>query len=100
WTSSGTGSFTPDATSLSPTYTPSAADAALGLVTLTLTTTFNGNCQPVKDAMDITIAPIPIVNAGADTSMCGDKALLPLKGMVTHASGGTWTAAGSGSFSP
>ncbi|MBF9143256.1 T9SS type A sorting domain-containing protein [Hymenobacter properus] len=39
YTSSGTGTFSPNATTLNTTYTPSAADVAAGTVTLTLTPT-------------------------------------------------------------
>ena len=39
YASSGTGAFTPNATTLNATYTPSAADVAAGTVTLTLTPT-------------------------------------------------------------
>ncbi|MBF9141277.1 beta strand repeat-containing protein [Hymenobacter properus] len=39
YTSSGTGTFSPNATTLNATYTPSAADVAAGTVTLTLTPT-------------------------------------------------------------
>ncbi|PLX06540.1 MAG: hypothetical protein C0594_06650 [Marinilabiliales bacterium] len=39
WTSSGTGSFTPDGTSLNTTYTPSIQDTASGAIQLYLTAT-------------------------------------------------------------
>ncbi|MBF9221068.1 beta strand repeat-containing protein [Hymenobacter ruricola] len=39
YTTSGTGTFSPNATTLNATYTPSAADVAAGTVTLTLTPT-------------------------------------------------------------
>ncbi|MFD2720784.1 beta strand repeat-containing protein [Hymenobacter monticola] len=39
YTSNGTGTFSPNATTLNATYTPSAADVAAGTVTLTLTPT-------------------------------------------------------------
>ncbi|WP_380286608.1 beta strand repeat-containing protein, partial [Hymenobacter monticola] len=39
YTTSGTGTFAPNATTLNATYTPSAADVAAGTVTLTLTPT-------------------------------------------------------------
>ena len=39
YTSTGTGTFSPNATTLNATYTPSAADVAAGSVTITLTPT-------------------------------------------------------------
>ncbi|MBD2722841.1 Ig-like domain-containing protein [Hymenobacter armeniacus] len=39
YTSTGTGTFSPNATTLNATYTPSAADVAAGTVTITLTPT-------------------------------------------------------------
>jgi len=62
WTTSGSGTFAPNATTLNATYTPSVADKALGTVTLTLTST--GNCTPRNDAMVVTLQPLPIPNAG------------------------------------
>jgi gliding motility-associated-like protein len=54
WTTSGSGTFS-DATSLTSTYTPSAADEIAGSVTLTLTSSDPvGMCGPVTDQMVIT----------------------------------------------
>src|SRR5690606_28378635 len=44
--SGGSGIFSPNANTLNAIYSPSAADIAAGQVTLTLTTTLNGNCTP------------------------------------------------------
>jgi hypothetical protein len=42
WSTSGTGTFSPNNTTLNATYIPSAADRTAGTVTLTLTSTGNG----------------------------------------------------------
>lgn len=97
WSSSGTGTFTPSATTLNAVYTPSAADASVGSVTLTLTST--GACNPVSDPMTLTITPAPTVNAGPDQSKCRNNANTTLNGAVTVATGGVWTG-GAGTFSP
>ncbi len=97
WSSSGTGSFTPNSTTLNAIYTPSAADAAVGSVVLTLTST--GACTPVSDAMTLTVTPAPTAVAGADQSMCSNNANTSLSGSVTVASGGVWTG-GAGTFIP
>lgn len=97
--SGGTGTFTPNANALNATYTPGAADLAAGQVTLTLTTTGNGSCTPAVDSKTITYTDAPIVDAGADGSVCANAADITLNGSVTGASGGVWSG-GSGSFSP
>jgi gliding motility-associated-like protein len=99
-TTSGTGTFAPDANTLLMTFTPSALQITQGFARLTLTTTGNGTCIPVSQQMQITIAPIPVVNAGPNQTVCADAANVPLAGTVTNATGGTWTTNGTGSFSP
>jgi len=99
WTTSGTGTFA-DANSLTTTYTPSATDIINGTVVLTLTTTGNGTCNPVKDKLTLTITPAPTVDAGPDKNVCGNQASIVLNGNVTTATGGVWTTTGTGSFSP
>jgi hypothetical protein len=47
WTG-GTGTYSPNNTTLNATYTPSAAERTAGTVTLTLTSTGNGNCNAVS----------------------------------------------------
>ncbi len=97
--SGGTGTFTPDANALNPTYTPSAQDITNGGVTLTLTTTGNGLCNAVTDAMVITITPAPTIDAGTGDEFCANNGLISLNGSVTTATGATW-GGGSGTFSP
>ncbi|MGL5889389.1 MAG: gliding motility-associated C-terminal domain-containing protein, partial [Bacteroidia bacterium] len=97
WTTSGSGTFTPNNTTLNAVYTPSAGDASVGSVTLTLTST--GACIPVADQMLLTITPAPTANAGPDQSRCRNNASATLSGAVTVASGGVWTG-GAGTYSP
>jgi gliding motility-associated-like protein len=52
WTTGGSGTFTPDATTLNAVYTPSASDVSTGSVTLILTS--SGPCSAVADQMTIT----------------------------------------------
>jgi gliding motility-associated-like protein len=100
WTSTGTGSFSPNNTTLNANYIPSAADTANGSVTLTLTTTGNGLCNAYNDQMIITFTNAPTVFAGNDITTCKDISSIPLSGSVTTATGGIWTTNGSGTFSP
>jgi hypothetical protein len=97
--SGGSGTFSPNNTSLGATYTPSAAEIANGSATLTLTTTGNGNCNSVSDQMTITITPAPVVDAGVGTELCSNNPEIDLSGSVTIASGGTWSG-GNGTFTP
>jgi len=97
--SGGTGSFSPNANTLNATYTPGAADIAAGQITLTLTTTGNGNCAPATDTRIITYTPAPIVNAGADGVVCANAPMINLNGTVNGAVGGVWSG-GAGVFSP
>ncbi|HEX2616576.1 MAG TPA: hypothetical protein VHL57_03485, partial [Flavobacteriales bacterium] len=98
WTG-GAGTFTPSNTVFSPVYTPTPAEIAGGSLTLTLTSSGNGNCFAVQDAMTITFTPAPTVNAGADINVCANDPLVHLNGGVTVASGGEW-AGGAGTYTP
>ena len=97
--SGGNGSFDPSTTNMNATYTPTAAEIANGSVTLTLTTTGNGACNQVSDNITLNFTPSPVVNAGADVSLCANNAAIALNGSVTVAGGGVWTG-GLGNFSP
>ncbi|MCW8898228.1 MAG: PKD domain-containing protein [Flavobacteriales bacterium] len=97
--SGGTGTFTPNNTTLNATYMPSAAEITAGTVTLTLTTTGNGSCNSETDNMTITITPAPQVNAGANQTLCANNASATLSGVVSGATGGFWSG-GTGSFNP
>ncbi|OFY83243.1 MAG: hypothetical protein A3F72_17905 [Bacteroidetes bacterium RIFCSPLOWO2_12_FULL_35_15] len=51
--SGGAGSFSPNNTTLTAVYTPTATEIASGAVSLTLTTTGNGTCPPASDIVTI-----------------------------------------------
>jgi gliding motility-associated-like protein len=101
WTSSGSGSFNPSSSTLNGSYIPSAGDIAAGSVTLTLTSTNNGNCFAVSDTIIIGIRTLAVVNAGPNLGLCSSSGTVSLTGNV---SGGTttgiWTASGAGAFTP
>ncbi len=101
WTTSGTGTFTPNATTLNATYNPSLADVAAGSVILTLTTNDPaGICPPVNDQMTIIFNAPAQVNAGPDQSICG-QVPVSLNGTIGgSATSGTWTTSGTGTFIP
>ena len=100
--SGGTGTFSPGASALNASYTPSAAEVAAGSVTLTLTSAAStGPCAQVSDQMTIFIRPAATVNAGADQFACAVSVpLLQLAGSIGgSATSATWTG-GAGTFAP
>ena len=97
--SGGAGIFIPSNTALNASYTPAAAEISSGSVSLTLTSTANGTCNPVSDIIQITFAPSPVVNAGADQTVCANNSSINLNGSVNFAAGGVWSG-GLGIFSP
>ncbi len=101
WSTSGTGIFVPGPGQLTTGYQPSSADTAAGSVQLVLTTTNVGGCLPVTDTITVTFIPLQTVNAGNDTTMCANNAVLPLSGAVGNGPPtGKWSTSGSGTFSP
>ncbi|MBI5540376.1 MAG: gliding motility-associated C-terminal domain-containing protein [Bacteroidia bacterium] len=100
WSTNGTGAFFPSANDLLTNYIPSADDTTAGFVTLYLTSTNNGNCNPISDSLVITFIPTPIVNAGESFTVCNGN-IANLNGTITSISGtGIWTSNGTGIFSP
>ncbi|MCB9200510.1 MAG: hypothetical protein H6596_08490 [Flavobacteriales bacterium] len=97
--SGGSGTFSPNNLVLNATYTPSAAEVAAGMVTLTLTSAGNGSCNPVSDQVTWTITPSPTVNAGADQTLCANNANAVLNAQLTVATGVQWSS-GTGLYSP
>ncbi|MDQ3100845.1 MAG: gliding motility-associated C-terminal domain-containing protein, partial [Bacteroidota bacterium] len=99
WSTSGTGTFSPSAGTLSAIYTPSSADVTAGNVTLTLTS--NNGCTVRNDAMVLTITRLPVVNANGNATICASNAVHQLNGTVTvGGSTGIWSTSGSGGFTP
>jgi len=100
WSTSGSGSFSPNTTTLNAIYIPSNADTLAGSVTLTLTSSNNGACAPVTDNITITITHAPTANAGPNQTVCANNDAVSLNGSFTVASGGRWTTTGTGTFAP
>lgn len=101
WTTSGTGTFSPNNTSLAVLYTPSAIDKAAGSVVLAMSTTGNGTCKPAQGYLTLTITPAPTLNAGFDKTICGDSSAVKLnQAVVTTATGVQWSTNGTGVFGP
>jgi hypothetical protein len=97
YTSSGTGTFSPNATTLNATYTPSAADLAAGTVTLTLTPTGPAaTCtSPGQVVLSLITPPNPAFSYLAGTYCTGSVATVaPV--LAPGATAGTFTASGTG----
>ncbi|MBA4241370.1 MAG: hypothetical protein C0448_11630, partial [Sphingobacteriaceae bacterium] len=102
WTSVGSGTFTPNNTTLNGTYIPSSADTAAGTVKLVLTSTSNGICALERDTMKVTITDVPTANAGpVSTSVCANNPTVAISGTIGGiTTTGKWTSNGTGSFNP
>ncbi|HEX7414297.1 MAG TPA: PKD domain-containing protein, partial [Bacteroidia bacterium] len=101
WSSSGTGIFNPNNTTLNGTYNTSATDITNGGANLILTSTNNGPCPAVTDTMKLFITKLAVVNAGIDQTICSTTSSITLNGNI---SGGTtigiWSSNGTGVFNP
>lgn len=95
-TVNGTGTFsTPN--SLSTNYAPSASDYAQGGVRFVLRST--GNCDPVRDTVEVTFIQSPTVEAGNGQTYCENNVTsIPINGLVTFAAAGTWSGGNGGVF--
>jgi len=98
WSTSGSGSFG-STSSLTTTYTPSAADITAGTVTLTLLTNNPaGPCPAVSDFLVLTIVRAPQVNAGADAATCQGTPYTVNDATASNYVTLSWTENGSGSI--
>jgi len=102
WSTTGSGVFNPSESSLNPVYIPSAADIAIGNVTLQLTADGNGNCATVSDEIALTIQPLPQV-AILNSSMifCDNQTSVNISGVTANDYDPLslkWTTSGEGSF--
>ncbi|MBF9222578.1 Ig-like domain-containing protein [Hymenobacter ruricola] len=97
YTTSGTGTFSPNATTLNATYTPSAADIAAGTVTITLTPT--GPAAPctstARVVLSITAPPASGFSYPAGT-YCTNSPVTVAPILAPGAQAGTFTASGFG----
>ena len=98
WTTNGTGTFSLS-NILNPVYTPSAADILNGSVVLTLTAFGNSPCSNAVSNMQLTIVPLPNVDAGGPFNICEGSSFTPLSSSVTNNNSLSWTTNGTGTFS-
>ncbi|MFV8349777.1 PKD-like domain-containing protein [Flavobacterium sp. GT2P42] len=98
WTENGVGNITAGATTLTPTYTPTVADAGTS-VTLTMTVTSNNACAPQTQTATYTIIvnPLPTATAGGTQTICSNATATVSGASATN---GTisWTENGAGNI--
>lgn len=103
WSTTGTGTFSPNDSTLTAIYNPSIADLANGGINLFLTSTGSDVCDPSIDVttIDVFESPVAVVNAGFDLEICADAEEVQLQGSLSgSAKGATWTTNGAGEFTP
>ncbi len=98
WITSGSGTL------LNPllnntSYQPSAADKALGTVSLIVSTINNGKCGTDADTVVVTITPAPQLATGGTATICSTNTHT-FNATASGTFGGTWSTTGSGTFTP
>lgn len=100
WSTSGSGKFAANDSTLAPNYLISSADSLSGSVKLKMTGIGQGVCKTYTDSLVLRITPAPKVFVGEDRTICADKDTINVRGTKTVASGVIWTASGKGTFAP
>jgi gliding motility-associated-like protein len=101
WSTGGDGTFNPSPNLLNTTYIPGPNDINNGIVTLTLTSTGNGNCLPVTNTVVIVIKKLAVVNVSPSQTVCSNAGTISLTGTITGGTAtGLWSTNGNGSFNP
>ncbi|MFV8342252.1 PKD-like domain-containing protein, partial [Flavobacterium sp. XS2P39] len=98
WSENGAGSITAGGTTLTPTYTPTAADAGT-TVTLTMTVTSNNACSPqtATASYSVIVNPLPTATAGGSQTICSN-ATATVSGASSTNGTISWTENGAGSI--
>ncbi|MBF9222579.1 beta strand repeat-containing protein [Hymenobacter ruricola] len=97
YTTSGTGTFSPNATTLNATYTPSAADIAAGTVTITLTPT--GPAAPCTSTGRVVLTLVAPAASGfsyPSGTYCTNSPVTVAPILAPGAQAGTFSASGFG----
>nr|WP_294775004.1 LamG-like jellyroll fold domain-containing protein [uncultured Flavobacterium sp.] len=100
WSSNGTGTFS-DADSLTlATYTPSPADIAQGIVTISLTAYGNFPCSSVNSRKQLIFRNPTTAVAGDDFITCATSSAINITdgSDATNQTMVTWTSSGTGTF--
>lgn len=99
WTTTGDGTFSPNATTLNASYIPGTTDISNGSVVLTLTSTGSVLCSADNDQVTITIQTgvpsQPAVVTGAPTSVCPPAGPYTLTTSAANANTYNWYVVGA-----
>jgi len=74
WTTNGSGTFN-NPTAVNPVYTPSVADANVGMIVLTMTVNGVAPCGSKSDQVTLTLVAAPTAFAGPSVSTCQGVAI-------------------------
>ncbi len=97
WLTDGDGHFA-DSAMLITSYLPGPSDLEEGMVKLTLKAWANPPClESASDFLYVTIAPLPVVNAGEDGDACAGESFT-LSGYAAQCASVQWFTSGDGSF--
>ncbi len=96
WESDGDGSFD-DEFSLYATYFPGENDIQSGTVELCIQAEGSNNCGTMSDCMNISIFNPPLVNAGANETICEGESI-QLSAFAENYDQLLWEASGDGTF--
>ncbi|GAB3854849.1 hypothetical protein GCM10028822_25200 [Hymenobacter terrigena] len=97
YTSTGTGTFSPNATTLNATYTPSAADVTAGSVTITLTPTGPAASCTTAGQVVLAIASAPVATFSYPAgTYCTGSASTVVPTLATGTTAGTFSTSGTG----
>ncbi|NJM16529.1 MAG: hypothetical protein HC896_15135 [Bacteroidales bacterium] len=101
WTTLGAGVFHPHIYKLDAMYEALNNDFSGNSIKLVLESTNNGVCSPARDTVTLVFLDPPLVNAGADKTVCENNAVLNVKGSISGiTSTGIWQTTGDGMFLP
>jgi PKD repeat protein len=94
WSSPTTGTFTPNSTSETTTYQPSAADIAAGQVILTITgtTAIAAPCNSISSSVTVTITPTDVITSTLAKTICSNTQVGYTATALNPGSTFTWTA--------
>lgn len=99
WTTFAAGTFSPSSSQLITDYIVNPLDTANGTIYLTLTSTNNGNCNAVRDSIQITFVDVPMVNITSEDTVCANVGSVNISGLISSGYTPTWSTDGSGSIS-
>jgi len=101
WQTGGSGVYLPNNVALSTIYVPSLNDITFGSVWLSLESTNNNLCLPIKDSVQVIFTSPSFALAGGDLNSCVNDPRVALNGIVngTLTNTGVWLG-GSGTYTP